>query len=79
MEPSVFVGDAGITEGVLRALDEALRSHELVKVRMRQPADKKAMATELALATGATLLGLIGHTVLLYRANPDAPGTERPG
>ncbi len=74
----MFVGDAGITDGVLRALDEALRSHELVKVRMRQPADKKAMAAALGSATGATLLGLIGHTVLLYRANPDAPEPERP-
>ena len=76
LEPAVFVRDAGITEGVLRALDEALRAHELVKVRMRQPADKKAMAAELGAASGATLLGLIGHTVLLYRANPEAAPVE---
>jgi len=78
IEPSVFVGDAGVTDGVLRALDEALRSHELVKVRMRQPADKKAMAATLGSATGATLLGLVGHTVLLYRANLETPEPERP-
>ncbi len=65
--PAVFVGDAGITDGVLRALDEALDAHELVKVRMRQPTDKKAMAAELGAASGATVLGLVGHTVLLYR------------
>jgi RNA-binding protein len=73
LEPAVRVGDAGITEAVLRALDEALRHHELVKVRMRQPEDKKAMAARLAEASGAVLLGLVGHTVVLYRAHPDDP------
>lgn len=72
LEPAVWVGDAGISEGVLTALEEALRHHELVKVRMRAPADKKAMAAELAAAGRAELCGLIGHTVVLYRANPDA-------
>ncbi len=72
------MGDAGITDGVLRALEEALVCHELVKVRMRQPADKKAMAAELGAATGATLLGLIGHTVLLYRAKLEDPRIEPP-
>ncbi|HSJ96352.1 MAG TPA: ribosome assembly RNA-binding protein YhbY [Myxococcota bacterium] len=78
LEPSVRVGDAGITDAVLRALDQALRQHELVKVRMRQPEDKKAMAARLAEASGATLLGLVGHTVVLYRANPDEPVIELP-
>jgi RNA-binding protein len=78
LEPAVRVGDAGVTDAVVRALDEALRDHELVKVRMRQPEDKKAMAARLAAATGATLLGLVGHTVVLYRANPDEPVIELP-
>lgn len=78
LEPAVLVGDAGITEGVLRALDQALRDHELVKVRMRQPEDKKAMAARLAEASGALLLGLVGHTVVLYRRNPDDPVIELP-
>jgi len=30
------------------------------------------MAAELAAAARAELCGLIGHTVILYRANPDA-------
>lgn len=78
LEPAVRIGDAGITDAVLRALDEALRHHELVKVRMRQPEDKKAMAARLAEASGATLLGLVGHTVVLYRTNPEDPVIELP-
>ncbi|MEB2343579.1 MAG: ribosome assembly RNA-binding protein YhbY [Deltaproteobacteria bacterium] len=78
LEPAVRVGDAGITEAVLRALDEALLHHELVKVRMRQPREKTAMASRLAEASGATLLGLVGHTVVLYRRHPEEPVIELP-
>jgi RNA-binding protein len=76
--PAVFVGEEGITAGVLRALDEALAAHELVKVRMRSPADKKAMAGELAQASGAVLAGLVGHTVVLFRRNADEPRIALP-
>lgn len=76
------VGDAGLSPGVLAAVDEALRDHELVKVRMREPEDKKVQARALARATGAALCGLVGHTVILYRPHPEAPRIrlpERPG
>jgi RNA-binding protein len=63
---------------VLRALDDALRAHELVKGRMRAPEDKRALAAELARATGAALAGVIGHTAILYRARPDDPALELP-
>ena len=42
LDPVVWVGDEGLSEGVLRALREALSAHELVKVRMRAPEDKRA-------------------------------------
>ena len=78
LDPVVWVGDDGLSEGVLRALREALAAHELVKVRMRSPADKRAAAAEVAQVTGAALVGLIGHTVILYRRHPDEPKLELP-
>lgn len=78
LEPMVWVGDAGLTEGVVRALREALTAHELVKVRMRAPEDKRALAAELATTTGAALVHLIGHTAVLYRPDPDEPKIELP-
>jgi RNA-binding protein len=72
------MGEAGLTPGVLRALDEALAAHELVKLRMRAPEDKKALAAELARESGAALVHLIGHTVVLYRPDPDDPHIELP-
>jgi RNA-binding protein len=78
LDPVVWVGDDGLSDGVIRALEDALAAHELVKVRMRAPEDKKALANELAAATGAALAGVIGHTAILFRARPEEPGIELP-
>ena len=78
LKPVVSVGEAGISEAVGRALDAALEHHELVKVKLHQPEDKKAAAAELARRGEAELCGLVGHTVILYRRHPDRPRIEVP-
>jgi RNA-binding protein len=82
LAPVAQVGSAGVTDRVVAAIDAALRDHELVKVRMLQPPDKKAMASELARATSAALCGLVGHTAILYRPDAESPRVvppSRPG
>ena len=78
LEPVVWVGEAGLAPGIVRSIDEALATHELVKVRMRDPADKRALAQALADATGSELAGLVGHTAILYRAHPEEPKIALP-
>jgi RNA-binding protein len=73
LEPIVQVGNAGVTDGVLRSVDQALTDHELIKVRLRSPDDKKSDAERLAEGTGSALCGLVGHTVILYRPHPERP------
>lgn len=74
----VQVGQSGITEGVIEAVDQALTDHELIKVRMYQPEDKKAMAAELAERSCAALCGLVGHNVILYKPHPKKPTIKLP-
>jgi RNA-binding protein len=78
LRPVVQVGEAGLVGRVLAAVDEALEIHELVKVRLRQPADKRAVAEALAERCRAELCGLVGHTVILYRRHPERPRIELP-
>jgi RNA-binding protein len=78
LKPIVFIGEGGISPAVLKALDEALTSHELVKIRLRQPENKKEAAETLASASAAALCGVVGHTVVLYRPNPEEPRIELP-
>ncbi|MBW2736335.1 MAG: YhbY family RNA-binding protein [Deltaproteobacteria bacterium] len=69
----VQVGKDGVTDGVIEATKQALLDHELIKVRMVQPEDKKAMAADIAKRSRAALCGLIGHNVVLYRPHPKKP------
>jgi RNA-binding protein len=78
LKPIVFVGEGGVSPAVAKALDEALNSHELVKIRLRQPANKKAAARELAELSSSALCGVVGHTVVLYRPHPEGPRIELP-
>jgi len=73
LEPVVHVGHAGVSDGVVRAVEQALLDHELIKVRLHEPADKKGEAEALAVATDSALCGLVGHTVILYRPHPEKP------
>lgn len=74
----VQVGHQGITNAVIDAIDDALLDHELIKVRMHEPEDKKAMAVELAQRASAALCGLIGHQAILYRRHPKKPKIKLP-
>ena len=77
-KPLVQVGEGGLSDGVLEAIRQALLDHELVKIRLREPEDKKGTANELALRTDAELCGVVGHTVILYRPHPERPRIALP-
>jgi RNA-binding protein len=73
LEPIVQVGHQGVTDAVLEQVRAALLAHELIKVRLREPEDKKALAAALAEGSGSDLCGLVGHTVILYKPHPEKP------
>jgi RNA-binding protein len=74
----VQVGKEGLTEPVLRQLDEALRAHELVKVKVgtESPADRFEVAGRLAADSDAHVAQVLGRTVLVYRKHPERPRFE---
>jgi len=78
LKPVVQVGDGGVTDAIVRAIEEALARHELIKVRLQAPEDKKSTARELATRTASALCGVLGHTVILYRPDPEEPKIELP-
>ena len=71
----VHVGKEGITDALLGSLDDALRTHELVKVQLTKqaPVDPKDAARQLSEAMDADVVQVIGRTTTLYRENPDLP------
>ena len=72
LEPVVQVGKEGITDGLVGATAAALAEHELIKVRVGEHAgDRHDIAA--ALAAAAELVGVVGRTLLLYRAREEEP------
>lgn len=73
LRPTVHIGHHGLTDALRSSLDDALRTHELVKVQLVKRADvsTKEAANELAVALGAEVVQVIGRTTSLYRENEE--------
>ena len=73
LSPMVHVGQHGFTPTLVGSLDDALRTHELVKVKLGKTVGVKPKdaAAELATATKSEVIQVIGRTATFYRENPD--------
>lgn len=69
---TVMIGKNGLTEGILAKIEHELNAHELIKVRFLDHKDMKQSLTETIVSeTGADLVGIIGHTAILFRQHTD--------
>ncbi len=76
LKPYVFVGQKGITESLLKSVDEALDRHELIKVRFidfKEKDMKKEITAEIEKLAVCELVGAIGHVATFFRQqkNPE--------
>jgi RNA-binding protein len=79
LEPVVYVGKEGVSPALLKSMEAALKTHELIKIKLGQncPIERKKAGEELTKSTGAALVQIIGRMILLYRPNPDLPEGKR--
>ena len=79
LAPLVYIGKEGLTDNLYDALETALLSHELIKVKIinTSSVQKGAAAELLPEKTGSSLVQLIGKTLLLYRKNPKRKKEEQ--
>jgi putative YhbY family RNA-binding protein len=89
LHPLVMIGNAGLTPAVLREIDIALKSHELVKLRVLgdDRAARPAILTGICDALEAAPVQSIGKIMVVFRPKPAeappktagrAPGNKRP-
>ena len=73
LSPLVHIGHLGLTETLIDALDDALRTKELVKCAIGKNSDVKAkqVANDVAERVGADVVQVIGKTFTLYRENTE--------
>lgn len=75
LKPLLSIGKEGLSPAVLKQLDALLEYHELVKVKLLKTAevDRHELADQLAEKARASLVQVIGRTMLLYRRHPKKP------
>ena len=73
LEPVVLIGKHGITDGTIESIDRVLEARELIKIKFREFKDEKlSLSEKITELTNAQIVGVIGHTVIIFRQNPDA-------
>ena len=73
LEPVVLIGKHGITDGTIESIDRVLEARELIKIKFREFKDEKlSLSEKITELTNAQVVGVIGHTVIIFRQNPDS-------
>ena len=69
LQPFVMIGKHHLNPEVIQATEEALKKHELIKVKIQEGClgDRKTIAEDLAAETDSSLVQILGKTFLLYR------------
>ena len=74
LSPVVIIGQAGLTDAVIKEINISLDAHELIKIKIRAERDERLThTTAICNVTGAALVQSIGQVVVLYRKNPKKP------
>ncbi|MCM3712777.1 ribosome assembly RNA-binding protein YhbY [Halalkalibacter oceani] len=73
LNPIFQVGKGGVNQNMSKQVAEALEARELLKVSILQNCedDKQEVADALAKTTGAEVVQIIGHTIVLYKESKE--------
>ncbi len=69
LDPTVYIGKAGLTESVIKSIEDKLNASELVKVKIQEGCtlQPKETCTQLAEQLDAEFVQAIGRRFVLYR------------
>ena len=81
IKPVVFAGKEGVSAGLIAAIEAAFNNRALLKIRLEQncPLNRHEIGPILAAQSRAQLIQTLGHTILLFRPDPDEPQLQLPG
>ena len=77
LDPILRVGKEGVTGSFLKSVDEALGSHELIKIKFAAfKQGKHDLAAHIAGKTSSFLVAQVGHVAVFYRPHADPAGRK---
>ncbi len=73
LEPVVTIGGKGLTDAVVKEIDFALKSHELLKIRAgaMDRHERAAAFDAICARTGAEPVQHVGKVFVIYRKKPE--------
>jgi RNA-binding protein len=76
----IWIGQKGLTDAVLKEIDQALNHHELVKIKIRNgDKDERSKIIEEICSQSASInIQTKGSIAAIYRANTDNPVINLP-
>lgn len=80
LHPVVIIGEAGLSQAVAREIERALKSHDLIKVKVFSDDRelRENMLQQICLNLDAAPVQHIGKILVIYRENPDKPAMTTP-
>jgi RNA-binding protein len=80
LDPIFQIGKGGMNDHLVRHIEEAIESRELIKVSILNNSleDAREIAPELAQRSGSELVQVIGKTIVLYKESKDHKSIELP-
>ncbi len=80
LPPFVMIGEAGLTPAVLREIDLALKSHELIKIRVlgNDRERRERLIGDISAALDASPVQHIGKILMVYRPRPEEAKPPKP-
>jgi len=78
LKPTVMIGNAGLTESVLKEIAQTLKIHELIKIRVMNDdrEQREAILKTICTQLNAASVQHIGKILVVYQPNPEAHKIE---
>ena len=77
LSPIVMIGNAGLTEAVLKEIAASLKIHELIKIKvMAERPQREEILTAICTQLNAAPVQHIGKILVVYQPNPEAHQIE---
>lgn len=70
IQPIFQIGKSGISDNLIKQLDDALEARELIKINVLEtaPDNVKSFGEEISRATSSICVQTVGNKITLYRA-----------
>ncbi len=73
LKPVIQVGKKGVSEGLIKEIEQALADHELIKIQFLpvQKPDMDAAILAIVSQSGSTHVATVGNVLILFKAKEE--------